>query len=310
MFAYGIARSGAWHLQGAGLPARLSTVLGVMAAFVLCGALTPPAKAGLPEWGTCRATVSGTGGGFQDPGCLAKAGQRAGVPQGGYEWNALALGAQAHLGTTVPEGSVRIQTAAGASIECSHLGSESFARVRGPNTTATPLWELEGCSSEGSSCQTGATAHAFGEINDLFAWQEEPLEPGGPIAGWAGRLGFVAKETEPRTVGILYTVANDERLFPLISCGGSIGNLWVGGGPRSPNSFVSTIGPVDTMTSEFTEVLAEGAPGIQAPGGLVHHAPAGLLAFVENSWEPVVISAVFHYAVEAGGSELEIKADP
>jgi hypothetical protein len=209
-----------------------------------------------------------------------------------------------------PGGGVKIQTAAGVLIECTSLGSESFARVRGPNATATPLWEFGGCNSEGSGCQTVATALAPGEINNLFAWQEEPLEPGGPVPGWAGRLGFVAKETEPRTVGIQYTVANDERLFPLISCGGPIGNVWVGGGPKSPDTFVSTIGPVDTMTGEFTETLAEGAPGVPAPTGLQHHAPVGLQAFVENHWEPVVITAVFHDALEAASGELEIKADP
>jgi hypothetical protein len=310
LFVYGIARSDAWHFQRAIPSARLWPLLGVATALGLCGVLPAPARAGLPEWGTCRATATGTGGGFEDPGCVARAGQRAGVPQGGYEWNGLAAGAQARLSTMVLEGSVKFQTAAGDLIECATLGSESFARVRGPNATATPLWELAGCSSEGSGCQTAATALAPGEINNLFAWQEEPLEPGGPAPGWAGRLGYLAKATEPRTVGILYTVANDERLFPLISCGGPIGNVWVGGGPKSPDSFVSTIGPVDRMTAGFTEELAEGAPGFQAPAGFEHHAPAGLLAFVENHWEPVAITADLQYSVEAGNGELEIKADP
>jgi hypothetical protein len=310
LFVYGIARSDAWHPQRARPSACLSTVLGALAAFALFGVVTSSARAGLPEWGTCRATVSGTGGGFEDAGCIARAGQRAGVPQGGYEWSGLGTGAQVRLSAMALEGSLKIQTAAGALIECPRLGSESFTRVLGPNATATPLWEFGGCSSEGSGCQTGATSPGLGEINNLFAWQEEPLEPGGAVPGWAGRLGFVAKETEPRTVGVLYTVANDERLFPLVSCGGPIGNVWIGGGPKSPNSFVSTIGPVDTMTGGFTESLAEGAPGVQAPAGLEHHAPAGLLAFVEGHWEPVAITAVFHYAVEAGNGELEIKADP
>jgi hypothetical protein len=311
LFVQGIARSGAWHLQRARPPARLSPVLlGVCAALVLGWVLTPPARAGLPEWGTCRATASGTGGRFKDAGCLARAGRRAGAPQGAYEWSGLAVGAQVRLATMALEGSLRIQTAAGRLIECARLGSESFARVRGPNATATPLWEFGGCSSEGAGCQTGASAVDLGEINNMFAWQEEPAEPGRPAPRWAGRLGYVAKETDPRTVGILYTVANHERLFTPISCGGPIGTVWVGGGPKSRNSFVSTIGPVDTMTSGFTEELAQGPPGVQAPFGLEHHAPAGLLAFLENHWEPVAITAVFHYAVETVGGELEIKADP
>jgi hypothetical protein len=311
LFVNGIARSGAWHLQRARLQARLSPLLlGVWAALVVGGALTAPAMAGLPEWGSCRATAGGTGGRFKDPGCVARAGRRAGAPQGAYEWSGLAAGAQVRLTTMALEGTLKIQTAAGRLIECTLLGSESFARVRGPNATATPLWELGGCSSEGSGCQTGSSALTLGEINNLFAWQEEPAEPGRPVPGWAGRLGFVAKQTDPRKVGILYTVANHERLFAPVSCSGSIGTVWVGGDARSRNSFVSTIGPVDTMSGGFTEQLAQGGRGLQAPEGLEHHAPARLLAFLENHWEPVAITAMFHYGVEAGTAELEIKADP
>jgi hypothetical protein len=310
LFVCGIARLRVGQPRRDCPSARVSTVLSLLATLVLCGLLTPPARAGLPEWGTCRATGTGTGGQFTDAGCIAKAGQRAGVPQGDYEWSGLGAGAQVRLTTMNLEGTVRIQAAGGSLIECAQIGSESFARVLGPNATATPLWELEGCSSEGSECETGTTALAPAEINNLFAWQEEPLEPGGPVPGWAGHLGYVSKETEPRTVGILYTVANNERLFPLISCAGPIGNVWIGGGPKSPDSFVSTIGPVDTMVGGFSEELAEGAPGVQSPVGLEHHAPAGLLAFVENRWEPIAITVVFHYAVEAGNNELEIKADP
>jgi hypothetical protein len=312
LFVYGIARSGAWHLRRAHPPACFLPVLcGVWAMLLLGGILTAaPARAGLPEWGSCRATQTGTGGRFEDPDCLARAGRRAGLPRGAYEWTSVPEGAQVNLKTVALEGNLKIETAAGALIECTRLGSDDFARVWGPNTTATPLWEFGGCGSEGSSCQTGASAFALGEINNLFAWQEEPAEPGRPVPSWAGRLGYVSKQADPRTVGILYTVANHERLFSPISCGGPIGTVWGGGGPKGKNSFASTIGPVDTMTGEFTEKLAQAAPGVQTPVGLEHHAPAGLLAFLENRWESVAIAATFHYAVESASGRLEIKADP
>jgi hypothetical protein len=312
LFVHGIARSGAPHLQRASSPARLWPLLfGVWAALMLGVVLAAPAQAGLPEWGTCRATPTRTGGRFEDAGCVTRAGRRAGVPRGAYEWSGVAAGMQVRLTTATMEGSLKIETAAGRMIECTRLGSESFARARGPNATATPLWEFGGCSSEGSGCQTGASAISLGEINNLFAWQEEPAEPGRPAPRWGGRLGYVSKETDPRTVGILYTVANHERLFTPVSCDGPIGTVWIGGGPKSRNSFLSTIGPVDTMTSGFTERFAQGGPGVEAAVGLEHHAPAGLLAFLENHWEPVTITAAFHFTcIETASGELEIKADP
>lgn len=286
-------------------------LLGAWALFLLAGGvLTQAARAGLPEWGTCRATQTGTGGRFEDPGCLTKAGKHAGSPRGAYEWTPAREGGQVNLATVALEGPLKIETAAGATIECTRLGSDDFARVWGPNTTATPLWEFGDCGSEGASCQTGASAFALGEINNLFAWQEEPAEPGRPVPRWSGRLGYVSKETDPRTVGILYTVANHERLFSPVSCGGPIGTVWVGGAPKGKNAFASTIGPVDAMTSEFTERFAQSDRGLQTPAGLEHHARGGLLAFLENRWEPVAIVATFRYAVESAGGSLEIKADP
>jgi hypothetical protein len=311
LFVYRIARLGAWHAHRADRLSRvLRVLLGGCLALALAGSVTARADAGLPEWGACRATAGGTGGRFKDAKCLAKAGRRDGVPQGAYEWSGLAAGAQVRLMPMTLEGSLRFQTPAGMLIECRSLAAESFARVRGPNGTATPLWELGSCSSEGSSCETGSAAISLGEISNLFAWQEEPADAGGPVPAWVGRLGFVSKKTDPRTVGVLYTVANHERLFAPVSCDGLLGTVWIGGEARSRNSFVSTIGPVDTMSGEFTEVFAEEAPGVQAPGGLEHHAPARLLAFLENRWEPVAITAVFHYKVEAGSGQLEIKASP
>lgn len=281
--------------------------LALLAVCLGCGPIAERAAAQLPEWGSCSAIGSGRGGRYVDPGCVTRAVRRAGKPQGGYEWAPLAAGQISQLRPMTAVGPVSFQTPAGREIECLGLGPESFGRAKGPSGAATPLWELEGCGSEGQECRSGL-ASSLGEIDDMYAWLEEPAEQGGPRPGWSGRLGFVSKTDDPPSVGIEFTVSNDERLFDPVSCNGPIGTVWIGGARTGGDSFIGTLTPMDKMSAEFTETYSQSAPGVQTPAKLEGHRARTIMAFLENHWEPVAITASFHLQVEAGRGELEIKA--
>jgi hypothetical protein len=277
-------------------------------AVALFSSLSSAEAARLPQWGRCLPAAAGAGGHYSDPGCIVKAHGKAGDAIR-YEWSELPAGMRAQLMPMTATGPVTFQTSAGKKIECSVLGGESFARAEGPAAVATPLWELERCTSEAQECHSNQAA-LLGEVNNLYSWLEEPEERGEPSPGWAGRLGFISRGGDPPGVGIAYTVKNHERMFEPVSCKGPIGIVWIGGESRSRNSFTASIAPVDTMTTELTETLSQTSPGVQAPARLERHAPQGISAFLENHWEPVAVTASFHYEIEGGGHAIEIKATP
>jgi hypothetical protein len=277
-------------------PAALSVLLTCI--------LSTGAQAALPEWGACKPASLGAQRRYSDPGCTIRTGRR--TPHA-YEWVALPPQQRVQLRLMSIVGSARIQTVAGRTIQCQALGGESFARAEGPKGLATPLWELQECSSEGQECHSLGAA-VIGEINDVYAWLEEPAEPAGPRPGWPGRLGWVTRATAPPAVGIEYTTRNRERLFDPISCRGAIGTVWVGGDPAHRSSLISTISPVDRMVGEFSETFGQSAPGVGEPVRFEHRPPAKLTAFLENHREPVAITATFHYSVEAPPGTLELRA--
>ena len=192
-------------------------------------------------------------------------------------------------------------------LECETLGGESFARAEGPNGAATPLWEMEGCHAGAQECHT-TFAGRPGQINNLYAWFEEPFEAGQSPPGWKGRLGWIEKSSDPPRVGMQYTAANRERLFGLILCGGPIGIVWIGGEPGRESSIVASIAPVDKMTSAITETFAQASPGVPEPARLEHRKAPVLGAFFEGRWEPVALTASFSYGVESSSGEIEIRA--
>lgn len=274
--------------------------LGLLAACAIVAVGASASQAEKIEWGKCLAT-GGTGGRYTDPGCTEKAEHKRGVYLGGYEWEARE--GRVHLEPMEMVGDVTFETAAGAKIECTVLGSESELTGHGPDLAQTPFWEFHGCESEGQQC-TSNNALEFGEINNKFAWFEE----GEPTPGWEGKLGFVSgKGSKTPVVGLVYKVKNHERAFEPVSCEGPIGTVWIGGERKGGDSFISTIGPVNETTSHFTQTYSESAPGIQSPASFEGKKPVHLEAFLGGHWEPVAMTAEFRYEL-GPEEEWEIKA--
>lgn len=283
---------------------RSAIAVGVVAGIAGLAGVAPAAWAKLPEFGKCTATESGTGGKYTDAACTVHAHSKHGVPQGGFEWHPLTGEVDEHPLSI--EGALSFDTASGARIECKSAKSHDVAELVAPESTHTPLWALEECTAEGQECHSSVSVNEF-EITNEDAWFEEPGEPGQPAPGWAGTLGFVKRAPAPE-VGIAYLVKNHERAYPPISCMGPVETVWIGGDPKGTNTFISTVTPLDQMTTSFTERLSESAPGIQSPTKLLDKGKAGLQAFRANHWEPVALTGVWHDAVEGGEEELEIKA--
>lgn len=287
-------------------PALLALL--VTGASGVLGSHASSAFASLPEWGSCQATGI-DGGRYSDPGCTVRATREHGERTGGYEWTPLPTGRRVRLEPMTASGAIVFQTVAGKRIECAELYEESTGVADGRSKAGTPLWELGSCTSEGGECRSSG-APFFGEINDLYAWEERPAEPGRPAPGWEGKLGFVSRGPETPQVGVEYRVKNHELLFSPVGCEAPIGTVWIGGARQGGNSFLTLLEPVDTMTSSFTETLQESSPGVQQPAGFEGRAGKHLMAYLENHWEPLAITATFHLGVEEGGFKLEIKAIP
>jgi len=271
-----------------------------------CMALAPAvASAKLPEWGKC---VEQEGGGkYLDAGCTSKAATKK---TGTFEWVPIEKEGEFFLEPMTMTGSFAIETADGKRIECSTLAHRSFMKINGKHSAHTPLWELKGCASEGQECHSQLAASKE-EINNLAQWLEEPPEEGAPAQGWKMKLGIVSGGGGPEPVaGWEYTPKNHERMFEPVVCLGPIGTVWVGSSHQGGNSLITTIQPVNQMTTEFTETFAESAPGIQTPASFEGKKPVHLEAFIEGHWEPVAILATYHYITEHEESSLELKATP
>jgi hypothetical protein len=285
-------RSGARRRPGTG------TALGAIFACLLAGFAAAPCAALVPHWGRCQPVAPGDAGRYSDAGCTVQA-----PNHGSYDWVPLQSGQHVAIGLLPLGGSLRFETRAGTKIECSAVGTEGQLQPHGPTGALTPLWELEGCESEGQECHTFGAA-LVGEVSDLFQWLEKPVALLSPAPGWRGRLGVIANT--PLSVGIQYTAKNHERLFDPIVCDGPLGLVSIGNG-GSP-SFISRLTPVNAMTSEFTETYAESEPGVPVPAQFEHHRPAVAMGFVSGHLEQIAIVATLTYRMEAGAGELEVRA--
>lgn len=292
-----------------GLLAGFRMALGAVLASLLLAACAAEATARLPEWGRCEPTSGGSRGAFADPDCVRPARRRNGSLNGGYEWHPLPADERVQMPATPVGGAIRFVTESGTTIGCTGLGPESRATTEGPDGASTPLWELEGCASSGGVCQSADAAY-LGEIDDLAAWLELPLQEGGPIPGWTGQLGFVPGRRHTPEAAIQYTVRNREPLFSPIVCTGLASALRIGGGRRGGDAFTGTIGPVDVTTNAFTETYAESEPGTQAPAKLADHPQRNLWISVDARSQHVAIVGSFQLRVPLGQEPLEIKASP
>lgn len=278
-----------------------------LAVMVVVAASATSASAKLPEIGRCEATESGSGGRYTDANCVEKAKLHKGTYTGKYEWHPLSNQLNVE-GIELEGGPMTFETASGVRVECPVADQFDETTFTGPKSTHTPYWTFFECHPGESSeeCHSALFIEP-GEITNNYAWHEEAEEEGEPVPGWVGELGYVSRGSEP-TVGMQYTVKNDERLFPPISCLGGIETLWIGGGQRGGDAFISTYAPLDTMTRSLTETFSESAPGIAAPTKLSGHKAVYLQAFRENHWERVAISGTWSEYV--GGRGIEIKAVP
>jgi hypothetical protein len=262
--------------------------LGFVAALMLAAWGTGTASARGLEWGRCVEQEGRTGGKYANAGCTEAAKAR----RGAYEWEAVE---SAYLEPMKAVGPISFETAAGKKIECAVLGRESFAVGLYPRGAQTPLWEFYGCTSEGQACS--ATDAFPEEINNVYAWEREL---------WTGKLEYISgRGTAEPAVGLAYEVKNHERLFEPVHCNGPIGTVWIGGEPKGHDTFISTIGPVNEMTSTFKQVYSESSPGVASPSKFEGTGKRTLEAFVDNRWEPVAMIATFEYPL---GEDLEIKA--
>jgi hypothetical protein len=220
-----------------------------------------------------------------------------GVRTGAYEWHPVTSTLSSGERETPPEltmeGAIKFETASGKSISCNTLAVSSELTLTGPQTQRTPLWVFNGCESEGLPCKA-AHSPEQGEIENTYAWFEEPAEEGLPVPGWRGQLGFITRGASP-VVGNQYSVLNDERLFEPIVCQSSLGTVWIGGEHNGGDA--------------FSETYAQSAPGTPSVSRLVNHRKVYIEAFFDQHWEPVAITATFTFGFE-GGRAVEIKAIP
>lgn len=268
----------------------------VFAALALGVIGASAAQAETLEWGYCQETPAGWGGKYSNSSCTQTVKSRSGE----YEWFGLGPERKKHLEPTTVEGEITFETAAGAKIQCAGLGGENEQVPFSKHGALTPLMQFGGCGSGGLPCGQFAAHTEF--IGNTSAYAAET---------WRGTLGFVSgKGTESPVVGIQYTAKNkEELLFEPIVCEGPLGTVKIGAAKGKPLSLIATIGPVNTMTNEFTTVYSESAPGVSSPAGFEGKKPGHLEIEVHQHWEPVALTAVFHQGYESNPSErFEIKA--
>jgi hypothetical protein len=275
----------------------------LMAVFAFGAITAAGASAKFPELGKCAEVE--TGGKYTDSACLVKAHAKGKgeekVYEGAYEWKPNSEeegGGILETSTTA----VTFETPAGYKIECSHMQNRSSMFLFNTDQAITPLWLLEGCQSEGQPCTTLSIGSDPGIISNKLFWLEEEGR------GWAGKLGFVEGQGTPDPiVGLSFTSDNRETgerepFFTPISCEGSLGTVLIGGDNEHThkdgnNSFIGTIGPVDTPVEEFTVTYNSSPPGVQTPDQFGHGKQQYLQAFVHNEWEPVAITAKMTFEV-------------
>jgi hypothetical protein len=127
-----------------------------------------------------------------------------------------------------------------------------------------------------------------------------------PAPGWVGKLGFISgRGSESPLVGVQYTVKNNEKepFGEPVVCEGGPGTVRIRA-RKGKTSSISTIGPVNTITDEFTQIYGESAPGVPSASSLEGKKPEHFEMFVRQHWEPAAMVATLHLHPES----TEIKA--
>ncbi len=313
-------------------------------AFVMGIVLAASASASLPEWGGCEPTPRGI---YTDSACVRKAEHRK--TEGKYEWYTgkefgrvdreakheppFELRKYGFAGEFGPatfkatSGKTMTCTGGGGTLllqnpEAETIGGQGY---EGPNGEELfrPTYEIHGttkgvkevflrftgCESEGQPCESNL-AYEEGEVSNEGAWVFETGED--PV----GKLGWVNKEKGE--VGLsLTTTAKTKRTerqaLLKANCQGPVGTINIGGEKEGKNTIIGLIGPLNTMSTEFTQVYSEGAPGEQVPSMFEGHHEETLRMFLSNEgvWERLALSTKFTMHKEYSSiPPIEIKAEP
>jgi hypothetical protein len=305
------------------------------AMFVVAAVAAVGASASLPEWGGCEPTPRGK---YTDGACVHKAAHRNSA-EGKYEWytgeefgrvnrevihepptQLKHYWLEGHSGTTI------FSTTSGKAITCG-AGTENM-QLQNPETETIggqeerPTYEIHGstkgvkqvfmtfteCESEGQPCTSNNSEE--GDVSNEGAWIFETGED--PI----GKVGFV--NSEKGEVGLsLTTIAkttkDKKQVLFKANCKGEVGTVEIGGETQGKNAVISLIAPTNTMTTAFTQIYSQGAPGEQVPSSFEGKHEEALRAFLSNEgiWEKLGLSATFAVHREGGAEPpIEIKTEP
>ena len=290
-------------------------------AAVVIAAMVASASAKLPEWGKCEASPTHEGK-YADSGCIEPVKKVYGKYTGGYEWTSLVEateygnGAELLYGRGIEQSPVSFTLASGYQITCSNgLRGETALPLREERLATAPDLIFTGCAnSEGGSCLSAGFEE--GKISEEFAYEKgNRREPG----SWTGEPEFIeGKRGATPTVGIVYKTEEPRgRFFEEIACEGEAVHAFVIGGEKRGEELTTEIKPVNTMTDDYTAVMAQ-SNSVQLPAALEGHPTKPLEAFVNGQrWETVGIQATMVFPeldVELpnprGLHEVELKATP
>jgi hypothetical protein len=236
----------------------------LVAVLAVAVAAAGTASAATPEWGQC---YEKTGGKYADSNCQTKAAKGAGK----YEWRKatqitkkkfsggsestsrpLLVSAVEECvrtrGKTDPgcEGE-EVKEGIHTEIECE--SETNTGEISGKDEVKNVDARFFGCKLIGTApCSNTATS---GEIN---------------VNVLKGKLGYINKNATPKEVGVLLEPATKKGLFAQFECGNLV-EVLVGAAPGTTDEtghyatkgggdgIISSITPVNTMTSDFTQVF-------------------------------------------------------
>jgi hypothetical protein len=306
----------------------VTVVLGVVAF----SASLAWANEGLPAWGQCVHTESGTGGKYADAGCTQPVKKVYRSYTGGYEWYPHEVSPEVGVGEGAlqdripaeeqPVSSTTITLADGGTITCQALRETTVVDITGPHTTlGAPRLAFRGCRpSEGSECHS-TDAEEEAEITTIQAW-EDYFHRSGPT--WHGTLTyFKGRRTSDPVVGYVWqTSPPKERFLQQIVCeGGPVQALLVGGHKRG-EELATEITPVNTMSRSHTLTMSQ-SDGVGLPSSFEGRRAKPLEALVNGeTWEPIGFDATMLFPETEGVAsltepeavvvqgEMELKATP
>jgi len=318
----------------------------LLGALAFAAVASSSASAKLPEWGQCRATASGSGGKYANPGCTQPVKKVYGTYPGGYEWYPLARSAEEVNGeeetnlqynggeVEQPDRLVTYKFASGREIQCSSgLAQETEMPLDGANVvTDAPLWTFGECTepvlalenhgepgpggSYPGSCHS--TDGLEGQITTEKEWRKGLSTPPRGTT-WFGKTGFLGSKTSSTpSVGVVYKAdPAKERFYQQILCesGGASQPLSIQiGGHKGSERIVAEVTPVNAMAQAHTVTLHPQS----------HDTTEALVN--TGAYEPVAIEASMYFpAIYIGyeqrlagfqqpgtnyENELELKASP